>query len=95
MGKVYAFNRSTGAILWIALVGLHQIDQLAALPNGTTTVYPGDLGGVETPMAYADSVVYAPYLDLYVNYTATGIAKVQGFNEGKCGLTRPGLHCHL
>jgi glucose dehydrogenase len=87
MGKVYAFNRSTGAILWVTLVGIHQNDQLAALPNGTTTVYPGYFGGVETPMAYADGVVYVSNVDLYVNYTATAIAKGQGFNDGKGGLT--------
>jgi alcohol dehydrogenase (cytochrome c) len=86
MGKVYAFNRSTGAILWSTLVGVHQNDQLASLPDGTTTVYPGYLGGVETPMAYADGLVYVPYVDLYVNYTATSIANGQSFNEGKGGL---------
>jgi outer membrane protein assembly factor BamB len=68
---------------------MHQNDQLAALPNGTTTVYPGYFGGVETPMAFAGGVVYVPNVDLYVNYTATAtaIAKGQSFNDGKSGLT--------
>jgi glucose dehydrogenase len=86
MGRVYAFNRSTGAILWVTLVGRHQDDQLASLSNEVTTVYPGYLGGVETPMAYADGVGYVPYVDLYVNYTSTGVADVQRLSEAKGGL---------
>ncbi|HDR74333.1 MAG TPA: hypothetical protein ENN85_10600, partial [Methanoculleus sp.] len=69
MGRVYAFNRDTGAILWVTVVGRHENDQLAALPPGTTTVYPGALGGVETPMAYADGAVYVPYVDLATTWT--------------------------
>ena len=69
MGRVYAFNRSSGAILWEAIVGVHQNDQLASLPPGNTTVLPGTLGGVETPMACADGIVYTTYNNLYVNWT--------------------------
>ena len=61
-------------------------DQLAYLPNGTTMVYPGYFGRLETPMAYADGVFYVPYVDLYINYAATGIANGQRFKEGKSGL---------
>jgi outer membrane protein assembly factor BamB len=69
-GRVYAFNRSSGSILWEAVVGIHQNDQLASLPAGYTTVLPGTLGGVETPMAYADGVIYTTYNNLYVNWTS-------------------------
>ncbi len=96
MGRVYAFNRDTGAILWIAVVGRHENDQLARLPPGNTTVYPGALGGVETPMAYANNTVYAPYVDLYTNWTPTsslslGVegapqAEIQSVPEGTGGL---------
>jgi alcohol dehydrogenase (cytochrome c) len=86
LGRVIAFNRSTGAILWTALVGKHENDQLLSIPNETTRVYPGYLGGVETPMAYAEGVVYVPYIDLYVNYTGQGIVDVQKFDQGKGGL---------
>jgi len=97
MGRVYAFNRDTGAILWVALVGMHRNDQLAALPpDEVTTVYPGALGGVETPMAYADGVVYVPYVDLYTNWTpesslSVGVPgaispEIQPFDEGTGGL---------
>jgi outer membrane protein assembly factor BamB len=71
-GRIYAFNRSTGAILWECIVGPHQNDQLATLPPGTTQVYPGGEGGFETPMAFADGVVYAELIDMYANYTPAG-----------------------
>jgi glucose dehydrogenase len=64
MGRVYAFDRASGAILWVCVVGRHENDQLAVLPPGKTTVYPGDIGGVETPMAYADGLLFAVYNDL-------------------------------
>lgn len=86
LGKVFAFNRSTGAILWITAVGEHLNDQLASVSNETTKVYPGYFGGVETPMAYADGVVYVPYVDLYVNYTGSMMLDSQKFSEGKGGL---------
>lgn len=66
-GRVYAFNRSTGAMLWETVVGAHQNDQLASIPPGTTRIYPGSEGGVETPMAYADGVVYVPVIDMYAD----------------------------
>lgn len=56
-GRVYAFNRSTGAILWETVVGTHQNDQIASVPPEITRVYPGSEGGVETPMAYTSGVV--------------------------------------
>jgi outer membrane protein assembly factor BamB len=69
MWRVYAFNRTNGLILWETIVGEHQNDQLAALPPGRTTVYPGTLGGVETPMAYSGGAVFAAYNDLPVNWS--------------------------
>lgn len=68
-GRVYAFNRSTGAILWETVVGEHQNDQLAILPEGKTRVYPGSEGGVETPMAFADGTVYVPVNNMYADIT--------------------------
>jgi glucose dehydrogenase len=69
MGRVYAFDRATGGILWVAVVGRHENDQLAALPPGYTTLYPGDLGGIESPMACAGGKVFAVYNDLYTKWT--------------------------
>ena len=71
MGVVYAMNRETGALLWETEVGEHNgNDKLASYPvDGKITVLPGILGGVETPMAYADGVVYVLANNLAVEYT--------------------------
>jgi outer membrane protein assembly factor BamB len=69
VGRVVAFNRQSGAILWETFVGKHQNDQLANVPaDNPITVYPGSLGGVETPMAYANGVVYVPVVNKYGQY---------------------------
>lgn len=69
MGKVVAFDRKTGNTIWSTLVGTHINDTLTELPEGVTEVSPGPLGGVETVMAYAEGLVYAPYIDMTVQYT--------------------------
>jgi glucose dehydrogenase len=86
-GIVFAYDRVTGATIWETPVGKHQNDHLAYLPdNPTVEVYPGVLGGVETPMAYADGVVFAPYDDLWGHYTSTGLAGIQPIGEGTGGM---------
>jgi outer membrane protein assembly factor BamB len=70
-GRVFAFNRSTGAILWVTQVGIHLNDNLVNLPNETIIVYPGYQGGIETPMAYANGVVYTGTNNLYANWAPT------------------------
>lgn len=73
LGHIIAFDRKTGELLWDTRVGIHQNDDLSEIPpNETVVVYPGVLGGVETPMAYADGTVYAPVLNLPTEYSATG-----------------------
>ena len=69
MGKVYGFDKATGKTLWETKVGLHENSELTELPEGVTKVSPGPLGGVETPMAYADGVVYVPVVNMVVEYT--------------------------
>lgn len=87
MGRVYAFNRSTGSILWATVVGRHENDQLALLPNGTKTeVYPSSLGGVETPMAYSGGIVFVANNDLASYYTPTSRSS-SSLATGKGGLT--------
>lgn len=87
MGRVYAFNRSTGSILWATVVGKHENDQLGVLPNNTVTeVYPSSLGGVETPMAYSDGIIYVANNDLASYYTPTGRAG-SNLSTGRGGLT--------
>ena len=72
LGKVIAFNRDTGAILWDISVGKHENDTMDNL-TGETLVYPGVLGGVETCMAYSDGIVYVPVVDMSTVYIPTGI----------------------
>jgi outer membrane protein assembly factor BamB len=74
LGVVYGFDEQTGKTLWSTPVGLHQNDNLQALPvdpQSTTWVAPGAWGGVEAPMAYADGTVYALTANLPSPYNAT------------------------
>ncbi len=72
-GVIFGFDAAAGQILWKTPVGLHQNDELQALPldDSTTWVAPGAWGGVETPMAYADGVIYAQVANLPSPYNAT------------------------
>jgi glucose dehydrogenase len=80
MGSVFAFDRNTGERLWARDVGIHQNDDLTEIPPGVTLeVFPGALGGVETPMALADGVVYVPVVNLPSLHSAT---KHLGFPGG-------------
>lgn len=69
MGKVYAFDRKTGQVLWETPVGDHLNDTLTSLPPGVTKVAPSPLGGIETVMAYADGILYVPVVNMTVSYT--------------------------
>src|SRR6266516_1914141 len=75
-GDVYAIDPGNGAIVWKTAVGVHnghdqenepalkgQYDKVPKLP---LTLLPGILGGVETQMAAADGVVYAPVVNIPV-----------------------------
>lgn len=69
MGKVYAFDKKTGETIWETAVGIHLNDTLTKLPEGNTEVSPGPLGGVETPMAYSEGIVFVPVVNMVVEYT--------------------------
>ena len=62
-GRVIAWNRETHRRIWDTAVGVHRNDA-GPLPQHRVTVCPGLLGGVETPMAYADSRLFVPVVDL-------------------------------
>jgi outer membrane protein assembly factor BamB len=62
-GRVIAWNRETRRRLWAVAVGRHRNDA-GPLPRHRVTVCPGLLGGVETPMAYADGRLFVPVVDL-------------------------------
>jgi outer membrane protein assembly factor BamB len=78
-GYVIAFDAQTGQQLWKTSVGKHENDQVQSIPAGQTiTVYPGSLGGVETPMALANGVVFVPVANAPSRDTATGQAIAAG-----------------
>jgi alcohol dehydrogenase (cytochrome c) len=72
LGYVYAFNASSGAMLWKTPVGVHNgtdNDSQLLLEHKLTiklpyTYEPGALGGVLTNMAAADGSVYLATIDL-------------------------------
>lgn len=70
-GTVVAADAKTGAVLWKTPVGKHQNDELQELPPGTTQIYPGTLGGIESPIAFGDGKIFAPYVDFPEYLTPT------------------------
>jgi outer membrane protein assembly factor BamB len=69
-GRVVAWNRVTRARLWTRAVGTHRRD-LGPLSAEPETVCPGFLGGVLTPMAYADGRLFVPVVELCSRESAT------------------------
>jgi outer membrane protein assembly factor BamB len=89
MGKVFAYRADDGTPLWTQSVGKHQNDT-GPLPRRATTLFPGDYGGVETPMALGGSSLFVPWNDFPVHASATGISGSlvsQNFSAGKGGFT--------
>jgi alcohol dehydrogenase (cytochrome c) len=87
MGKAYAYRADNGKHIWTRPVGKHQNDT-GPLPRKPVYSFPGDLGGVETPMALAAGRLFVPWLDLAIRHSATGLVG-GGFNFklGRGGLT--------
>ena len=90
-GFVFAFDPSSGALLWKTAVGIHnghdQDDQLALDGKLQLTppyaLYPGQAGGVETNMAAADGVVYVAVVDLPWSFaSATERVGKANFGQG-------------
>jgi outer membrane protein assembly factor BamB len=90
MGFVYAFDQNDGTLVWKRSVGIHNghdRDNLRAL-RGTDRsraprrVFPGVLGGIETPMAADRDTVYVPVVNLWSSYGPEAILTTQGFGEG-------------
>jgi len=61
-GQVLGMDPATGKLLWKTAVGVHENHDLTAL-TGPTEVMPGTYGGVLTPPATADGVVYVATLN--------------------------------
>lgn len=83
-GDVYAWDRTTGRRLWQTAVGRHENDR-GPLPLHKVTVCPGLLGGVETPMAYADGRLFVPVVNLCMRGSATGYEDLYSVDVAKRG----------
>jgi outer membrane protein assembly factor BamB len=81
-GRVIAWDTRTHAHVWSASVGLHQNDA-GPLPRRFVPICPGLLGGVETPMAYADGRVFVPVVDLCMEGSAHGYVPLGRVNVGR------------
>jgi outer membrane protein assembly factor BamB len=62
-GRVVAWDRTAHTRLWSKAVGTHLHD-LGPLSKQPSSVCPGLLGGVLTPMAYADGRLFVPVVEL-------------------------------
>jgi outer membrane protein assembly factor BamB len=85
-GKAFALRADNGKRLWTLPVGTHRNDT-GPLPSKPIAILPGDLGGVETPMALAENRLFVPWLDLAAHASATGQAGGFNFRSGRGGLT--------
>ena len=71
-GFVIGFNRESGKEIWRTAVGTHQNDDLDVLPADTEIeVFPGILGGINAPMAYANGRVFIVALNSSSPWSAT------------------------
>lgn len=72
-GDIIGADAETGNVFWWTVVGKHQNDELQELPpEGVVEVFPGSLGGVEVPPAYADGVFYTLVSNFPTYHTAVG-----------------------
>jgi outer membrane protein assembly factor BamB len=72
MGKVYAYRADDGKSIWTQSVGKHQNDT-GLLPRKPVEIFPGDTGGVETPMALAENRLFVPWVDLATHADRFGL----------------------
>ncbi len=74
-GLVIAANAETGEEVWRVPVGEHNAHgggQELPLPSATpVTVLPGPFGGVQSPLAFQDGVLFVPVVNLPLTYTDT------------------------
>jgi outer membrane protein assembly factor BamB len=78
-GVVIAWARNSHRRLWRTEVGLHRNDK-GLLPDHPISVCPGLFGGVETPMAYSDGMVFVPVVDLCMQGSAVGYRSLRGID---------------
>jgi glucose dehydrogenase len=75
-GTVVALDaRRGGQFVWRASVGRHENDKLQTYGDAGVDVYPGSLGGIIAPIAYADDTVYVPTVNWGRHYFPGGAAQ--------------------
>jgi outer membrane protein assembly factor BamB/plastocyanin len=81
-GYVAAVHRASGQEYWRRSVGKHMNDGLLELPDELLDVYPGLWGGVQSPMAFKDGVLYLVAFNWTTSYSATAIGGIsaEGFD---------------
>jgi len=80
-GTVIAHDIDTGALLWETPVGRHENNDLEEL-QGPTAIWPGTYGGVLTPPAATDGVVYVAT----INAPSTLSPEVPGYIGAPLGV---------
>jgi len=75
-GYVVAVHRSSGQELWRRSVGIHMNDGLFELPDETITVFPGIWGGVQSPMAFRDGVLYVVTFNWPTQFSSTALGGI-------------------
>jgi outer membrane protein assembly factor BamB len=87
MGKAFAYRADNGKRLWTRSIGRHQ-NSSGLLPRKPITIFPGDLGGVETPMALAANRLFVPWVDFAARASRSGLAGgfATNFKTGRGGL---------
>jgi outer membrane protein assembly factor BamB len=73
LGRVIGHDQTSGDVLWDTPVGLHENDELTEL-DGPTTIAPGTYGGVISPPATADGVIYTAVLNAPTELTPDATA---------------------
>ncbi len=66
LGRVIGLDRD-GTVLWDTPVGIHQNDELTEF-EGEIEVLPGNAGGIVTPMAVAEGMVYVSVVNAPTTY---------------------------
>ncbi|CAN5542698.1 hypothetical protein BH09CHL1_BH09CHL1_36890 [soil metagenome] len=81
-GYVAAVHRASGQEFWRRSVGRHENDGLAEFPDELLSVYPGIWGGVQSPMAFKDGVLYLVAFNWTTSFSSTAIGGIsaEGFD---------------
>lgn len=83
-GTVVALDADeAGELVWRTPVGKHENDDITEIPEAGIVVFPGDLGGVETPPAYAEGVVFVPVCNQGRQYFPTRSGDLDDLGTGE------------